>query len=215
MKYLLTIVITTALLLALPACGGGNGKEESAEPAVSKTESKAASEINVVFSDKEEYKPGAFELKKAFGFISGMRYNAKSTAKLAYVVFANYDEAQVGLYGVEPPKEAGQIAIVVSFKTENKETTMQEQMEEYAKMEVPTETYPPCWMGEGKCFQVTYFVGGESGGPAMSGDGASGTAGLTSSTPGKLSGSIDFTSVNGSTIKGTFNVKVEKDLWKE
>jgi hypothetical protein len=214
MKYLLTIVITTALLLALPACGGGNGKEDSAEPAVSQTESKAASEISVVFSDKEQYKPGAFELKKAFGFISGMRYNAKSTAKLAYVVFANYD-ARLGLYDIDPPKEAGQIAIVVSFKTENKETTMQQQTEEYAKMKVPTGTFQPCWMGEGKCFQVAYYVGGQSGGLPMSGDGASGTAGLTTSTPEKLSGSIDFTSVNGSTIKGTFNVKVEKDLWKE
>jgi hypothetical protein len=207
MKFLLSIVITAALLIALPACGGGNGK-------AGQTVSKATNEISVVFSDKEEYNPGAFELKKALGFIAGMRYNAKSTAKLAYVVFANY-EAQLGLYGVEMPKEAGQIAIVVAFKTENKPIPMQQQMEEYAKMEVPTGTFPPSWMGEGKSFQVSYFVGGESGGPAISGTGASGTATLTSSTPEKLSGSIDFTSVNGSTIKGTFNVKVEKDMWKE
>lgn len=74
---------------------------------------------------------GAFELKKTLGFISGMRYNAKSTAKHAYVAFANYD-AQLGLFAVEVPKEPGR---------------------------------------------------------------------------------IDFTSPNGSTIKGTFNVKIEKDLW--
>lgn len=214
MKYLLTIVITAALLIAVPACGnGGNGKEDAKELAVSKTASKAASEISVVFSDKEEYKPGAFELKKVFAYISGMRYNAEATAKLAYVVFANYD-AQLGLYGVDMPKETGQIAIVVSFKTDNKVIPMAQQMEEYAKMQVPTGTFQPAWMGDGKCFQVTYFVGGESGGPAISGDGASGTATLTTSTPEKLIGSIDFTSVNGSTIKGTFNVKVEKDLWK-
>jgi len=214
MKYLLTILITAALLVALPACGNGNGKEDSTGSAVSQTAAKAASDINVVFSDKEQYNPGAFELKKALGFISGMRYNAESTAKLAYVVFANY-EAQLGLYGVEMPKEAGQIAIVVSFKTDNKAIPMQQQMEEYAKMQVPTGTFQPSWMGDGKSFQVTYFVGGQSDGPGISGDGASGTATLTISTTEKLSGSIDFTSVNGSTIKGTFNVKVEKDLWKE
>lgn len=214
MKYVLTIVITAALLVTLPACGNGNGKEDSTGSAVSKTGSKAASEITVVFSDKEQYNPGAFELKKALGFISGMRYNAESTAKLAYVVFANY-EARLGLYDVEMPKEAGQIAIVVAFKTDNKTIPMQQQMEEYAKMEVPTGTFQPSWMGEGKSFQVSYLVGGESSGQGISDEGASGTATLTTSTPEKLSGSIDFTSVNGSTIKGIFTVKVEKDLWKE
>ncbi len=207
MKYLLTIVVTAALFLALSACGNGSGKE-------GQTEAKVTNEITVVFSDKEQYNPGAFELKKALGFIGGMRYNAKSTAKHAYVAFANY-EAQLGLYTVEMPKEPGQIVILVSFKTENKEIPFQQQMEEYAKMEVPTGTFQPAWMGEGKSFQVTYFVGGQSGGPAISGTGASGTATLTTSTPEKLIGNIDFTSVNGSTIKGTFNVKVEKDLWKE
>jgi hypothetical protein len=213
MKYLLSIIIALALLIALPACGNGNGKEDATGPAVSETAAKAASEISVVFSDKEEYKPGAFELKKAFAYISGMRYNAEATAKLAYVVFANYD-ARLGPYSVDMPKEAGQIVIEVAFKTENKVTSMQQQMEEYAKMQVPTGTFQPAWMGDGQCFQVTYYVGGESGGLGMSHTGASGTATLTTSTPEKLSGSIDFTSVNGSTIKGTFNVKVEKDLWK-
>jgi hypothetical protein len=214
MKYLFSILITAALLVALPACGEGSGKKDTPGSTVSQTVDKAASEISVVFSDKEEYKPGAFELKKALGFISGMRYNAEATAKLAYVVFANY-EAQLGLYDVDRPKEAGQIAIVVSFKTDNKEIPMQQQMEEYAKMQVPTGAFQPSWMGDAKSFQVTYFVGGESSGPALSGTGASGTATLTTSTPDKLSGSIDFTSPNGSTIKGTFNVKVEKDMWKE
>jgi len=198
MKYLFTFGVTAALLLALAACGNGNGKETN--------------EISVVFSDKELHNPGAFELKKILGFIAGMRYNGKSTAKLVYVVFANY-EAQLGSYSVVPPKEAGQIAILVSFKTENKEIPFNQQMEEYAKMKVPTGSFEPSWMGEGKSFQVSYFVGGQSGGPAMSGTGALGTASLTVSTPEKVSGSINFTSVNGSTIKGIFNVKIIKDLW--
>lgn len=203
MKYLLTIVITAALVFSLSACGGGNSGEAAGEK----------NELSVVFSDKEDNKPGAFELKKTLAFISGMRYNAKSTAKLVYVAFANY-EVKLGLYAIEMPKEPGQIVIVVSFKTENKVMPMQQQMEEYAKMKVPTGTFEPCWMGSGKCFQATYYVGGQSGGQAISGSGASGTATLTTSTAEKVSGSIDFTSVNGSTMKGTFNVKIEKDLWK-
>ncbi|UCH94275.1 MAG: hypothetical protein JSV88_28960 [Candidatus Aminicenantes bacterium] len=213
MKYLLTVVITAALLLAFPACGQKDSKEDSPESAVSQTGGEGTNEISVTFSDQEEYTPGAFELKKTFAFISGMRYNAKSTAKLAYVVFANY-EAVLGSYGVELPKEAGQIAIVVAFKTESKEIPFEQQMEEYAKMTVPTGTFEPSWMGDEKSFQVSYFVGGEGGGPGISGSGASGTATLTTSTPKKVSGAIDFTSPNGSTIKGTFNVKIEKDLWK-
>ena len=206
MKYLVSIIIATTLLVTLTVCGSGNGKE-------GQTGGKATNEISVVFNDKEQYNPGAFELKKAIGFIAGMRYNAKSTAKHAYVVFANYDVG-LGLYTVEMPKETGQIVIMVSFKTENKEIPLEQQMEEYAKMEVPTGTFEPSWMSEGKSFQVTYFIGGESGGPVMSDKGASGTAVLTTSSPEKLIGSIDFTGANGSTIKGTFNVKVEKDLWK-
>lgn len=213
MKYLRVIAIIAALLLIITACGDTNGKEDSTEPAVSQTEGKETNEISVVFSDQEQYNPGTFELKKTLAFISGMRYNAKSTAKLIYVAFANYDEAKIGSYSVEVPKEPGQIVIVVSFKTENKETAFEQQMDEYAKMKVQTGTYEPSWMGEGKCFQVNYFVAGQIGGPSISGHGAKGTATLTTSTPGKVSGSINFTSPKGSTIKGTFNVKIEKDLW--
>jgi len=207
MKYLRVLAITTALLLIFSACGSTNGNERTAG-------AKETNEINVVFNGQEQYKPGTFELKKTLAFISGMRYNGKSTAKLVYVTFANYEETKLGLYSVELPKESGQIVVVVSFKTENKETVFEQQMAEYAKMKVPTGAYEPAWMGSGKCFQVYYFVGGESGGPPISDQGATGTATLTTSTADKVSGSIDFTSPNGSTIKGTFNVKIEKDLWQ-
>lgn len=212
MKYLRVITITVALLLIFAACGKTNGKEDSTKSAVIKAEGKETNEISAVFNDQELHNPGVFELKKTLAFISGMRYNAKSTAKLVYVAFANY-EATLGSYAIEVPKEPGQIVIVVSFKTENKETAFEQQMAEYAKMKVLTGTYEPAWMGEGKCFQVHYFVGGQSGGPPISDQGAKGTATLTTSTPEKVSGSINFTSPKGSTIKGTFNVKIEKDLW--
>jgi len=113
------------------------------------------------------------------------------------------------------PEEPGQIVIIVSFKTENLEIPLDQQMDEYAKIKVATGTYEPTWMGEGQGFQVVYFVGGQSDGPAISAQGASGTAILTTSTADKVVGSINFTSPNGSTIKGSFNVKIEKDLWLE
>lgn len=213
MKYLRLIAITVALLLIFTYCGKTDGKEDSAESAVSKTEGKETNELSVAFNDQEQYTPGAFELKKTLAYISGMYYNGKATAKLVYVAFANFD-ARLGLYSVELPKEPGQIVIVLSFKTENKESTLEQQMEEYSKMKVSTGSYEPGWMCEGKCFQVVYFVSGESGGPPLSVEGAAGTATLTTSTEKKVSGSIDFTSPKGSTIKGTFNVKIEKDLWQ-
>jgi hypothetical protein len=206
MKYLLTIGISMALLLTAVNCG--NGKSGGGQDQGGDT-----SQLTVAFNERELHNPGAFQLKKTFAFIAGMRYNAKSTAKLVYVAFANYDAA-LGLYTADPPKQAGQILILVSFKTDNKEIPLEKQMEEYAKMQVPTGTYQPSWMGKGGSFQVVYFMGPDLGGPALSGTGSSGTAVLTASSPGRVSGSIDFTSENGSTIKGTFNVKIEKDMWK-
>lgn len=213
MKYIRVIIIAATLLIIYSACGKTNGDGDSAESGSRQKAGKETNEISVVFSNQEEHHPGAFELKKTLAFISGMRYNAESTAKLAYVAFANYD-AELGLYSVEMPEEPGQIVIIVSFKTENKEIALEQQMDEYAKMKVPTGIYEPAWMGEGKCFQVNYFVAGQSGGPSISDQGATGTATLTTSTSGKVKGSINFTSPNGSTIKGTFNVKIEKDLWQ-
>lgn len=213
MKYVRVLMIIVPLLIFYSACSKTNGKEDSAKITSRQTAGKEANEISVVFSDKEEQNPGTFELKKTLAFISGMRYNAKSTAKLVYVAFANYD-AKLGPYSIEVPEEPGQIVIVVSFKTENKEIALEQQMDEYAKMKVSTGVYEAAWMSEGKCFQVYYFIGGQSGGPSISDQGATGTATLKTSTPGKVSGNINFTSPKGSTIKGTFNVKVEKDLWK-
>jgi hypothetical protein len=212
MKYSRLFIITTALIMIFAYCGKSNGNGDSGETA-SQSGAKETNALTVVFNSQEDYSPGAFELKKTMAFISGMRYNAVSTAKHVYVAFANYD-ATLGPYAVDIPKEPGQIVIVVSFKTANKEVPFEQQMETYAKLQVAIGTYKPGWMSEKESFQVHYFVGGESGGPSISGSGATGTATLTTSTPGRVSGSIDFTSPKGSTIKGTFNVKIEKDLWK-
>ena len=212
MKYLSIVFFIVVAMVTVVACGGGAGTGDT--PAASKgDDSSGASEISVNFSADEENSPGVFQLKETVGFISGMRYNAQSTAKLAYVAFANYP-VELSPYGaVMPPKEMDQIAIVVAFKTENKEVPMEQQMEEYNKMTVPTGTYPLSWMGNEKSVQVSYQVG-QKDGVGISGEGASGNAVLTVSTPERVSGSIDFRSEKGSTIKGTFDVKIEKDFWK-
>lgn len=205
MKHLRIVFFILVSMTVAAACGGGSD---------SAGDSSEANEISVNFSADEENSPGAFQLKETVAYISGMRYNAKSTAKLVYVVFADYPVELSPYGGIMPPKEAGQIAIVVAFKTESKEVPMEQQMEEYNKMEVPTGTYPPSWMGDEKSFQVSYWVTQQNG-IGISGEGASGNAVLTSSTPGHVSGSIDFKSEKGSTIKGTFTAKIQKDFWKK
>jgi hypothetical protein len=213
MKYFRVMAVLISMLLVFAACGGGDKPADSTQEAAVPAKANGKNELAVVFSDQEQFKPGNFELKKTMAYISGMRYNAKSTAKHVYVAFANYD-AKLGMYGVDVPKEVGQIVIVFSFKTANKEIPFEQQMAEYAKMAVPTGTYEPAWMGEGQTFQVHYHVGGQSGGPGISGDGAQGTATLTTSSAERVAGTIDFTSPNGSTFKGSFDVKIEKDMWK-
>lgn len=214
MKNFRVVAILISVLLVLAACGGGEKPADTTKEAAAPAKAKGTNELTVVFSDQEQFNPGTFQLKKTMAYISGMRYNAKSTAKHLYVAFANYD-AQLGMYAVDVPKEAGQVVIVFSFKTANKEVPFEQQMAEYAKMQVPTGTYEPAWMGEGKTFQVHYHVGGQDGGPGISGDGAKGTATLTTSTAERAAGTIDFISPNGSTFKGSFDVKIEKDMWKK
>lgn len=212
MRHLSFVIIIVVSMAAAIACGGGS-ETSGTQPAVKGGDSSQANEISVNFSADEENSPGAFQLQKTVGFISGMRYNAKSTAKLAYVVFANYPVKLSDYGSIVPPQEAGQIAVIAAFKTESKEVPMAQQMVEYEKMTVPTGTYPPSWMDKDKSVQVSYWVA-QKNGVGLSGQGASGSAALTSSTSDHVSGSIDFKSAKGSTIKGTFKVKIRKDFWK-
>ena len=98
MKSLWALLIVIALLVSFAACGGTNGKEGSSDNAVSKSGGKETNELSVVFNDREQFKPGAFELKKTVAYISGMYYNGKAVAKHVYVAFANYEDAKIGLY---------------------------------------------------------------------------------------------------------------------
>jgi len=154
-----------------------------------------------------------FAVKQGTGYISGMRYNDKALAKLGYVALANYDVA-LGPYSIEMPKDPKEVAVLISFKTPSQEVAFEKQEELYKTLKVPTGEYgKPGWMDPEQIFQVSYFVGGKNGGPALTGQSAKGKATLTVATPGWLCGSIDLTSEKGSTVKGTFAVKVARDFW--
>lgn len=154
-----------------------------------------------------------FTVKKTLGYISGMSYSGKSLAKLGYVVFANF-EAKIGMYGVDLPQDPKEVALVVSFKNKSEDVEMEKQQELYKSMKVPTGEYAkPGWMDVEQVFQVGYLMGGSNSIPTLSMPESKGKATLTVSTNEWICGSIDFTSPKGSTVKGTFAVKVEKDMW--
>ncbi|MHC5009972.1 MAG: hypothetical protein ACYTG6_03360 [Planctomycetota bacterium] len=186
--------------------GGGTGPEPS-DPGCDETTA-----LQVSFGADEKFPVASFEVTHTTGFIAGMRYNAKATAKLAYAIFANY-EPRLDRNNLVVPTEEGQVALVVTFKTETVEMPFEEQMERYKEMAVPTGTFAPTWMGKDVGYQVVYYVGGQAGGQALSGQGASGEATLTVSTPDRVCGSIDFTSKNGTTVQGTFHVEIVGDKW--
>lgn len=179
--------------------GGGGGGAKCSE----------ANAVKVAWNADEMYAPGAFEHSHTIGFQSGMVWNGKSVSKIGYAVIANYD-VKLGPYMIDVPKEEGQQAILIQFVTDSAPVTMETQKAEYAKLELAPGEYKPADSGKAG-LQLTYFVGGQSGGPNIS-SGATGGATLTQAK-GALCGSIDFTTPKGSTFKGTFNAPITKDLW--
>jgi hypothetical protein len=183
--------------------GGGSGSKGAA--------CAEANDVKVTWSAEEMYAPGAFTHSHTLGFLSGMVYNGKSLSKIGYVVLANYD-VKLGAYMIDVPTEKGQQAILIQFKTETVPTVMETNKADYAKLTLASGTFQPATGGTEPGFQVMYFVGGENSGPGLTNSESKGTATLTQSK-GSLCGSIDFTSPEGSTFKGTFNAAIAKDLW--
>lgn len=218
----LSLALCAALTLGLAAsCGkkkaDADGDQAGAKNNAAKAGGSPCSEKNeLVFTPAEGdglKLDAPFTVKKTLGYISGMSYSGKSLAKLGYVVFANY-EAKIGMYGVDLPQDPKEVALVVSFKTKSEDVEMEKQQELYKSMKVPTGEYAkPGWMDVEQIFQVGYLVGGSNSIPTLSMPEAKGKATLTVSTPEWICGSLDFTSPKGSTVKGTFAVKVEKDMW--
>lgn len=170
-------------------------------------------DVEVVFSDKEQHKIEGFEVTHRSAYYSGMYYNGKTLARIAYVVFANY-EHDISRWGLTPSKGEGEVAVVVSFKTPSIPSTLQEQKAKYASLAVEAGEYTPGWMDAEQIFQVTYYPGGGKGGPAISSDGT-GTATVTQATDDHICGTIEFVSPKGTTVRGEFSVPIEGDLWKK
>ena len=186
--------------------GGGGSKGGSASAA----KCSEANDVKVAWNAEEMYAPGEFKHTHTIGFLSGMVWNGKTLQKMGYVVLANYD-VKLGPYMIDVPAEKGQQAILIKFKSAAVPTAAETNKDDYAKLSLAK---GPQAQGPGSepGFDVSYFVGGESGGPGITNSESKGTAELTS-VDGSLCGSIDFTSPKGSTFKGTFNAKILKDLW--
>jgi hypothetical protein len=169
-------------------------------------------DLQVSLSDKEGngITGAPFEVKAVVGYLGGMVYSGKSLAKLAVVVIANHPNPNVGSYGSVPSPSAGDYDVVLKFSTDTVPVASPaEQKPAWTKLTLQPGSYPPANMGEKQSLGVSVWVGGAGSGPGLSG-GASGTATVTQVSPGVICGSIDFTSAKGSTVKGTFNVKLEK-----
>lgn len=227
-----SLVTIAALALFASACKGKGDKKKGADnkgtatptkpdktakptPKPAKPPGSTCSETNAVeitFSDKERgVTAGKLAAKTSRAFVTGM-WRSKTVAKYATLAVSNASMIDVGRKGaVRSPTKAGEMTAVIAFKTDDAAAEFDKRKEVYSTVEVPGGAYEPGWGKKTKSVQVNVFVGGAKGGPAVS-DGATGTATLTSSK-GYLCGSLDLTSAAGSTLKGTFNVKLEGDLW--
>jgi hypothetical protein len=215
MRISLVSVATLAILAA--GCGKGDkgGDKKKGKTTSGSSECDETNDLKIVFGEKESpgLAAGPLEVKKTLGYISGMG-QSKTVAKYAHVAVSNTADMKLGPYGALPPKNPGEVVLIVAFKTKNVPTELPQQRDNYNKLSVAPGTYKPGWMEMTRSFQVSAFLGGKGSGPALSGTG-SGVATLTKSTPTRLCGSINMTTRAGSSIKGTFNVPIEMDLWKK
>lgn len=225
MKHWGQLILLSGLVLV--GCGkkdeAGDKKDEAAANGPDKDKDKPAAEVKakkvtcseankveVAWHAEEMYTPGEFTHTHSIGFLSGMVFSGKTLYKIGYLVLANYD-VKLGSYMIEMPKEEGQQAILIKFKTKTVPTVMETNKADYAKLSLATGEQKQA-PGDEAGFDVSYFVAGESGGPGLSNSNSKGTATLTTAE-GALCGSIDFTSPKGSTFKGSFNAQILKDLW--
>ncbi|MFH2010145.1 MAG: hypothetical protein ABI333_26340 [bacterium] len=212
-------LLLAAALVALPVLGceekkdsagggGGAGGQEPSGPVCKqglflKSRFSAADGVALATS---------FKATKTVAWISGRRYDAKATAKHAYIAFANYD-VKLGPTMIELPKKPGEVAVVVSIKTANQEVPLAGQRAVYGKLAVPTGAFPFGVMDPKQSYSVSVYLGGSSGGKVVSGQRPRGKAIVTHSSPKHLCGSLGFRSGSGTFLKGEFNLPITRDLW--
>jgi len=210
MNYFVGTVALAALVFA--GCGkkDGEGDESGGEGKSAAAKCSESNKVDVAWTDKEMHAPGAFKHTHTIGYESGMVMNGKSLHKIGYVALANFD-VKLGQYMADMPKEEGQQLILIKFKTADVPTAAATNKSDYAKLSL-TAGEQKLGPRQDSGFDVTYFVGGKNSGPSVTGSKAKGGATLTT-VDGSLCGSIDLTTPRGSTLKGTFNAPILKDLW--
>jgi hypothetical protein len=194
--------------------GPGTAAKPDPKPAAPATTCPEKHELAISFSGKEHPPAppaGPFDAKHAVGFVSGMSWSGGTVTKIAYVVLANYP-VKVETYTFDVPRTPEKIAVQLTFSSKAEPATLEQQKAVYAALALAPGAYPFASSSEAANLGVSIWVGD----PEPTGKGLiDGTGGATITTfaPDRVCGTIDVTSPPGITIKGTFNVALEKDLW--
>ncbi|MFT7581466.1 MAG: hypothetical protein ACI9MR_003142 [Myxococcota bacterium] len=207
-------ILALGAVFVLTSFGCGKGGSD-AGPAPSKCSEKNALTVTWSSGNKELHEPGAFTLKDTKAFLGGSVNNGKTMSKAATLILSS-NTAEIGKYGVEMPKEPGQINLVFQFHSPSVPSDLKTQKADYAKLSLAKGGYVPSVMRDSKSpkFELTYYLSGKNSGSSVSAHtGAKGSAKL-SSVDGHLCGTVDFTTAKGSTIKGSFNTPIISDLWE-
>ncbi len=226
-----TTVAVGVIVVALLACKGQKpATEESTRDEANTEQAGARDEQNpsgcpgtntVALSNldavnKKLVVPATISISKGIGWYQGMQGSGK-TSKHAFVALASYDDVRLTSWGLDMPKDEGKVAVQIDFSSEFQEATTDEQKKVYASLSVPPGDYPPGRMLP-KTVDVIVYVGGVSGGYSiLSGDTSKfeGKGVLAKASDGELCGTFDITAPTGASAKGSFSVKVEKDLWAQ
>jgi hypothetical protein len=197
---------TLVLAVAWPLPGAGAPRR----PAL---RCKEVNRVVLSLAEAEAVKlPGAFRSTHQLAYLMGMRMNDRTTSKHGHVILANY-AVKLGDYGMVPPEAAGQVALQLAFKTDDQVVAHEQSLAAYQKLALRAGTFPPAWMSDKQSVAVSLFLGGSPGGKVLTMGRPTGTATLTHASAAGLCGAVDVTTRAGSTVKGSFAVRLERDLW--
>jgi hypothetical protein len=200
------------------ACGKKKGGEKSGKSGTAASDPtarcKEKNQIQIQVKEGERVKlDKPFELKKSLAFLTGQWINGKAVARRVSVAMANYEDLAMGRYMTTYPDKPGQVLIVLSMQGKAKEVPFEKQKEEYKKRPLPTGefTAAPNWMD--KHLHIAVFRGEKKGiGNSFVGRGK-GKAVITHISRKAVCGTVDYESAKGSTVKASFALPIQGDLW--
>ena len=176
-------------------------------------ECKEETGVSVSIKEGDVMKPiKPFEFKKGVAWIQGQWINGKAVAKQVSVALANYD-VKMGRYMIRPPKEAGQVAVVVSMHSAAKEVPFEKQKATYKALALPKGRFELKRSMLAKHLNITVWRGNQPG-RGQGFTAGKGGAEITKVSPHKVCGTVSFTSAKGSKIEGAFAMPISRDTWK-